>query len=113
MSTESEQLARRWLDAFNARDVDAMVALYADDATHTSPKIAAARIVGREALRAWWRGALERTPSLRYELVGIAASEDRVALEYVRHVDGEPAMPVCNVFDVQGGRFVASRVYHG
>ncbi|WP_236518642.1 nuclear transport factor 2 family protein [Sandaracinus amylolyticus] len=113
MSSATEQLARRWLDAFNARDVDAMAALYADDATHTSPKIREGRIVGRDALRAWWRGALERTPSLRYELVGIAASEDRVALEYVRHVDGEPAMSVCNVFDVADGRFVASRVYHG
>ena len=32
-------VARAWLDAFNRHDVDALVALYADDATHTSPKI--------------------------------------------------------------------------
>lgn len=32
-------IARRWLAAFEARDLDALLALYAADARHTSPKL--------------------------------------------------------------------------
>jgi ketosteroid isomerase-like protein len=32
-------IGKAWIEAFNAHDVDALIALYADDATHTSPEI--------------------------------------------------------------------------
>lgn len=35
------EIAEVWLAAFNALDVDALLALYAEDATHTSPKLRA------------------------------------------------------------------------
>jgi hypothetical protein len=63
-TTENLELARAWLRAFNAHDVDALVALYADDATHTSPKIRALHpdsggvLRGKPALERWWRVAL-------------------------------------------------------
>jgi ketosteroid isomerase-like protein len=121
MSTPEDnvQLARTWLTAFNAKDVSALVALYAEDATHTSPKIRAlhpetgGKLRGQHAIGAWWRGAIARTPGLRYEEVAVTASADRVLLEYVRHADGEPPLPVAEAFDVESGRIVASRVYHG
>ncbi|MDQ3037896.1 MAG: nuclear transport factor 2 family protein [Myxococcota bacterium] len=115
----SARLAREWMRAFNAYDVDALVALYHPDATHTSPKIRAlhpdtgGRLVGREAIAAWWRGAIGRTPGLRYEETALTASAERVVLEYVRHADGEPPMPVAEAFDVESGRVRASRVFHG
>jgi limonene-1,2-epoxide hydrolase len=112
-------IARAWLNAFNAGDVPALVALYADDATHTSPKIrvmhpeTGGRIVGKAALSAWWEAALARLPGLRYDATALTADGDRVFLEYARHAPNEPPMPVAEVFDVRGGRIVASRVYHG
>jgi hypothetical protein len=36
-----------------------------------------------------------------------------VFMEYVRHVDGEPDMPVAEVLEVRDGMIVASRVFHG
>jgi hypothetical protein len=36
-----DAVGRSWIDAFNAHDVERLVALYADDCTHTSPKIRA------------------------------------------------------------------------
>jgi limonene-1,2-epoxide hydrolase len=120
MITENNRtLARAWLRAFNAHDVTALVALYAEHATHTSPKIRAlhpetgGKLVGRAALRAWWEDAIARLPGLRYEETAITASGERVFLEYVRHVPGEAPMFVAEVFDVEGGQIVASRVYHG
>ena len=112
-------VARAWLQAFNAHDVDALVALYAPGATHTSPKIRAlhpetgGRLVGAGALSAWWRDANARIPGLRYEPTALTANEDRVLVEYLRHAPGEPAMPVAEAFDIRDGQIVASRVYHG
>ena len=112
-------LARAWLDAFNRHDVDALVALYAEDATHTSPKIRAlhpdsgGKLVGKAALAAWWRDANARLPGLRYEPTAIVADDARAIIEYLRHAPGEPPLPVAEAFDVRGGTIVASRVYHG
>lgn len=115
----NEEIAHAWMAAFNAHDVDALVALYADDATHTSPKIRAlhpdtgGKLRGKAALSAWWRDANARIPDLRYELTALTANDDRVFVEYERHAPGQESMPVAEVFDVKNGKIVASRVYHG
>ncbi|HEY3806626.1 MAG TPA: nuclear transport factor 2 family protein [Kofleriaceae bacterium] len=117
--TTPRELAQRWLDRFEARDLDGLLALYADDATHTSPKIrvrdpgTGGKLRGKPALRAWWADAFERLPELRYVPTSITADGDRALLEYVRRVPGEPDMPIAEVFDVSNGVIVASRVFHG
>jgi ketosteroid isomerase-like protein len=112
-------IAEAWHAAFEARDLDALLALYADDATHQSPKIRAlhpetgGKLVGKPAMRAWWADSFARLPSLRYIQTAITADPDSVLLEYIRRVDGEPDMPIAEVFDVRSGYIVASRVFHG
>lgn len=112
-------LAARWCDCFARRDLDGLLALYADDAAHTSPKIRARHpdtggaIRGKQAMRAWWQDAFDRLPSMRYHVTSITADARRAYVEYVRRVDGEPDLPVAEVFDVEGGKIVASRVFHG
>jgi ketosteroid isomerase-like protein len=115
---ESLRVGRAWLDAFNRHDVDALVALYADDCTHTSPKIRAlhpdtgGQLRGRAALARWWREANARLPGLKYVETAITASAERVVIEYARHApDG--VSYVSESFDVRDGKIVASRVYHG
>jgi limonene-1,2-epoxide hydrolase len=111
-------VGRAWMDAFNRHDVDALVALYAEACTHTSPKIRALHpdtggaLRGRAALAAWWKESNARLPGLRYELTSLTADEERVFVEYLRHApDG--VSPVAEVFEVREGKIVASRVYHG
>lgn len=112
-------LGRRWLAAFNAHDLEGLLALYADDCVHLSPKLRVQQpetkgeVRGKAALREWWRGALERLPGLRYVERTVTASDERVFLEYLRQVPGEAELPVAEVFDVRDGRIQASRVYHG
>ena len=112
-------IAERWLDCFARRDLDGLLALYADDAIHTSPKIrtrhpeTGGAIRGKAAMRAWWQDAFDRLPSMRYDATAITADSRRVYMEYVRHVDGEPDMPVAEVLDVEGGKIIGSRVFHG
>lgn len=116
---ENLSIARAWMRAFNAHDVDALVSLYADDATHTSPKIRAlhpetsGKLVGKSALATWWRDANARLPNLRYEETAITANASRVIVEYLRHAPNEAVMPVAEAFDIVNGAIVASRVYHG
>lgn len=119
MHEDNLEIGRAWMRAFNAHDVDALVALYADDATHTSPKIRAlhpgtgGKLVGKAALATWWRDANARLPNLRYEETAITANASRVIVEYLRHAPNEAVMPVAEAFDIANGKIVASRVYHG
>ena len=89
-------IAHAWLDCFARRDLDGLLALYADNATHTSPKIRTRHpetgglLHGKAAMRAWWQDSFDRLPSMRYEPTAITADSRRVFMEYIRHVEGEP-----------------------
>jgi ketosteroid isomerase-like protein len=112
-------IARTWLACFERKDVDALVALYAEDARHTSPKLRVSRplsgghLQGRAELRAWWADAFARLPRLRYVERTLTADGARVWMEYVREVPGEPDLPVAEVLEIRDGLIRESRVYHG
>jgi len=63
MTMDSVTLAKKWVEAFNGRDLDGLLALYTDDCEHTSPKLRAkdpsshGKILGKPALHAWWAEA--------------------------------------------------------
>jgi ketosteroid isomerase-like protein len=111
--------AREWLRAFNERDLDRLLDLYAEDAVHTSPKLrerrpeTEGRVRGRAALRAWWEDSLRRVPTLRYEGAVLTADNERVWMEYQRTAAGEPPLTVAEVLILRDGKIVESRVYHG
>jgi hypothetical protein len=115
----NEKIAHAWIEAFNSRELEQLLDLYAEDAQHYSPKLKERQpethglIKGCSALREWWRGAYDRLPSLQYVLSTVTANNDRVFIEYTRRVDAEPDMLVAEVYDIKDGRIVFSRVYHG
>lgn len=112
-------LGRAWLAAFDRRDLDALLALYADDAVHTSPKLRERRpetngeVRGKAALRDWWADAMQRLPQLRYVERRITADDARVVIEYDRVCPPDPVLRVLETYDVVDGRIVASAVFHG
>jgi limonene-1,2-epoxide hydrolase len=117
--TTPEQIAFNWLAAFNAKQLENLLALYDDQAEHLSPKLAQRQpetkglINGKSALRAWWADAFDRLPSLHYKALTITANQDRVFMEYLRQVDGEPELKVAEVLEIKNEKIVFSRVYHG
>ncbi len=117
--TTPRQVAERWFAAFNAHDLEALLALYHEDARHFSPKLLARRpetrgwVQGKDALRGWWADAFERLPILRYEPTSMIAEGNAVFMEYLRHVEGEAVLRVGEVLELRDGRIAASRVYHG
>ena len=112
-------LARRWLAAFNARDLEALLALYHDDAVHLSPKLrdrhpeSGGEIIGKAALRTWWADAMNRLPGLRYQELHLTAMGDRVFMEYLRTVPGEADLVVAEVLVARERRICRSHVFHG
>lgn len=118
--TDLVELAQTWLAAFNAHDLDALLALYEPDAVHTSPKLrdrepaTLGQLRGVAALRRWWADALARLPLLRYEPLHLTAMRDRVIMEYRRENPGEPDLLVAEVLVVsRRGLISESRVFHG
>jgi ketosteroid isomerase-like protein len=117
--THNKIIAMHWFEAFNTHDLDALLALYHDEAEHYSPKLRERQpetqglIKGKKALRTWWQDAFDRLPSLVYEVIKLTADEEQVFMEYIRHVAGEPDLKVGEVLEIKNGLIVASRVYHG
>lgn len=118
LSEQHEHIARSWFDAFNRHQLEDLLALYSETAEHFSPKLklrqpeTGGRVKGKDALRAWWKDAFDRLPSLEYVPTSLTANEQRVIMEYIRKVGGEPDLLVAEVLDISAGKIVASRVYH-
>lgn len=114
-----EHIAMKWFEAFNTKQLDRLLALYAEDAEHFSPKLKIRQpetegiVKGHEAMRTWWQDAFDRLPTLYYKVTSLTANEHRVFMEYIRTVQGEADMLVAEVLEIKDGKIIASRVYHG
>ena len=112
-------IATKWFEAFNAHDLDKLLALYNNDAQHYSPKLKIRQpetnglVSGKAALGAWWQDSFDRLPSLKYTPTTLTANGERVFMEYIRNVENEPGMFVAEVLEIKDGLITASRVYHG
>ncbi|MGO4817794.1 nuclear transport factor 2 family protein [Flavobacterium sp. W22_SRS_FP1] len=120
MTAEKLQtIAFKWFETFNNKELEKLLSLYDEDASHFSPKLKIHKpetngfVTGKEALREWWQDAFDRLPSLKYKVTSLTANEDRVFMEYIRTVDNEDDMLVAEVLDIKENKIIASRVYHG
>lgn len=90
---DPEPFARDWCEAWNARDVEAVLAHFHDDAVFTSP--VAARVVpesggvvrGKDALRRYWFAALAALPDLHFEVVATYIGTNALVINYRNHRD--------------------------
>ena len=119
MEANNLEIAHKWLHAFNTHNLEALLALYHEDAKHYSPKLKIRQpetqgfVQGKKTLHAWWADAFERLPDLQYLATTLTANEARVFMEYTRKVSGEEDMFIAEVLEIEGGLIKASRVYHG
>ncbi len=93
------EFARRYYSAWNARDLEAILALYAEDIEFSSPYIAALGfspdgvIHGKPMLRAYFQRALDRAPALTFTPEGLCVGARGHTLIYRNH-RGERAAEV-------------------
>ena len=120
MTTEkNEIIAKAWFEAFNSHDLEKLLSLYHSQAKHYSPKLKIRKpetnglVTGKDALRAWWKDAFERLPSLHYQVTDLTANETRIFMEYIRKVENEEDMMVAELLEIEDGLIISSKVYHG
>lgn len=117
-ATELNEIAGCWFKAFNNHNLDALLTLYDNNASHFSPKLKLRRpetnglITGKDALSTWWKDAFERLPTLQYQVIRLTPYKNRVFLEYIRHVNGEEDLMVGEMLEVENGLIVKSSVFH-
>ena len=85
------RFAAQWEEAWNAHDLDALLAHFSPDVVFTSTVAAQLLpgsdgvIRGRDALRDYWAQALERVPDLRFEVEGVYTGVDTIVINYRNH----------------------------
>jgi hypothetical protein len=110
-----------WKAAWESRDVERIVALYARDATHASPLVPRlypeagdAVLRGQAQIREYFRRALGRFTWLCFEIDTVTETGSRTAVEYHRHsnVDGDQPAHVLELIEWDGRDIRWVRVFH-
>jgi ketosteroid isomerase-like protein len=107
--------ADRWLEAWNERDLDAIVACYAEDVEFVMAPVlgdadpAGVRLHGREALREHFRHGLELAPNLTVAEESLLEGPGGFAVLY-RREDGHRAIEAVELDDA--GLVARARVYY-
>jgi limonene-1,2-epoxide hydrolase len=115
----NEEIALKWFEAFNEHHLENLLSLYHENAKHFSPKLKIrlpetnGLIIGKNELRTWWEDAFLRLPNLHYTVTSLTANNQRIFMEYIRQVPNENDMLVAEVLEIENGKIIASRVYHG
>jgi hypothetical protein len=84
----ASEFVDRWAAAWNAHDLEAVLAHFTDDAEFASP--VAAQLLpdgdgvvrGKPALRQYWAEGLRRIPDLRFEVLGYYLGVGIVVINY-------------------------------
>jgi ketosteroid isomerase-like protein len=99
-------LGQEWVAAWNSRDLERVLALYADNTEMTSDRIPAlgfdpsGTVHGKAILRAYWGKALQLLPDLHFTLIDLFISPDSVVVLY----ENERGKTICEYlrFDAEG-----------
>ena len=91
LSQQPHEFAQKWIEAWNRRDLDAVLAHFSDDFEFSSPFISqvagepTGRLIGKEAVRTYWQKALSRLPDLHFELVHVLTGVNCITILYRGH----------------------------
>jgi SnoaL-like domain len=112
----TQSIIQQWIAGFNTQDVQAIVNLYAMNATHYSPRLLKMQpstnglITGHEALKNWWLDAFKRLPTLQYNLLEILETTEEIIITYNRILESEEPTVVQESFVIQDGWITKSTV---
>jgi len=116
---EAAQYAVRWVNAWNSRDIEAVLATFDDDVEFTSPRALATvgvpTVRGRRALKSYWEAALARISSLRFILERTLwdSETNELAIIYRSEINGEAKQVSENLRFGRNGKVIAAEVFHG
>jgi len=111
-------LGRDWVAAWNSRDLERVLSLYAENVEMTSPHIPAlgvdpsGTLRGKDRLRKYWREGLETLqmlPKLHFDLIELFVSPDSVVVFY----QNERGLKICEYLRLDAeGKIVQGSANH-
>jgi hypothetical protein len=116
---DTQRFAEEWAVAWNGRDVEAVLAHFAEDVVFTSPRAlevtGSPTIRGKPALRDYWRRALEAVRSLHFvvERVVWDPVTAELAIVYTSEANGQRKRVSENLTFGPAGLVVRGEVLHG
>lgn len=109
--TETESLARRFLEAYAAKDLAAIASLVADDVLLRDWNL---EVRGRAAFLAETQHNFDNAASIAIDVLHLHATPRSAAAEVLITVDGHIQLRVVDVFDIDAaGLVTAVRSYKG
>jgi ketosteroid isomerase-like protein len=117
--SDAEKFAEHWADAWNRRDLEAVLAHFRDDIIFASPTaliVTGSPVVhGKHALRAYWTKALARSISIRFSVLRVLwdAASRELAIVYLARIDGRTGTVSENLIFDEVGLVATAEVFHG
>jgi limonene-1,2-epoxide hydrolase len=109
---DPESVVRDFCAAWSTRDVDAILAWFADDAVYHNMPIAPVR--GHAEIRGVLEMFVPPASAIQFDVLAVATHGNLVFTERVDRFtvgDKEIALPVAGVFEVRAGKIAAWRDY--
>ena len=84
----AESFSQGWVDSWNARDIERILAHYHDDFVMSSPKITSIAnepsgvLYGKARVAAYWSKALSLIPNLQFKLIKTFVGSDSLIIYY-------------------------------
>jgi hypothetical protein len=109
----------RWAEAWNRRDVEAVLAHFHDDVLFTRPTalavVGSASVHGKQALRDYWNTAMGRITSLRFTVDRALWDPRRreLAIIYSADIEGKSRRVSENLTFDESGLVTSAEVFHG
>ena len=100
-----EAFAAEWIAAWNSHDLERILSHYADDIVFESPASTritgdpSGRVIGKAALRDYWRQALELIADLTFTLRAVYGGAGGVAIRYHSSRTGREVVEVLRFND--------------
>lgn len=116
------ELAQRYIDAWNHRDLAAFGGIFDPDVRYLDP-IVGPEPIAMQAMGDYVKQLLTAFPDLRFEVGAVYGGDHHAVFEWVMHgnntgaSDAHPAtgrsvaLPGVDVIDIRGGRIVSIRAY--
>lgn len=82
------EFAAKWIESWNSHDLERILSHYSDDFVMSSPRIAIVAgdpsgvLIGKPAIAAYWKRAIELTPELHFDLISVFVGADSLVLHY-------------------------------
>jgi len=114
------KLAKKVVDAYNNKDVDAFIGMYAEGADVVFPDLAAPN---RDEMIAEFHEIIEAIPDRRFDVSRIVTTEKGAMVECITKgkntgslfgmpaTNRELALPMIHVYDFEDGKVVRQRTY--